>query len=73
MQVKEFSDGGRVAYRVKSIADSRCSFNVWYKSNGHVADAERIDSLGRAYPVTSRAQLRALHLRGGAIFAVTPQ
>lgn len=73
MQVKEFMGGGRVAYRVKHIADSPCAFNVWYRANGSVATAERVDSLGRAYNVTSRAQLSALHMRGGAVFATAPR
>ena len=69
MQVASFPDGSAVAHKIRHIAGSPCRFSAWYASNGHVRDAVRIDSLGREYRPTPR-QMRALHMRGGAVFAV---
>lgn len=69
MQVNRFNNGGAVAHGIRHIAGSACKFSAWYGINGHVVDAERIDSLGRSYQPT-KAQMSALHMRGGAVFAV---
>lgn len=50
MQIAFFSNGGFVAHRYR-IEGLKSKFSVWYNRDGFAIDAERIDSLGRSYPV----------------------
>lgn len=53
MQIAFFSNGGFVAHKYR-MPESVCKFSVWFNRDGFAIDAQRIDSMGRAYPVTAK-------------------
>lgn len=53
MQIAFFSNGGFVAHKYR-VPESACKFSVWFNRDGFATDARRIDSIGRAYPVTAK-------------------